>query len=148
MFDLNLIPHPLTGTPFGTALDLAILIGALALGLSLLTREYGWVDRFWALAPPIFCLLVAADAGYESARLNLMTVLITLWSARLTHNYWRKGGFKLGGEDYRWIYMRKKDGRIAIPVDELHFHRVRADADRLAVHFADPSCLGSTGARR
>ena len=112
MFDLNLIPHPLTGTPFGTALDLAILIGALALGLSLLTREYGWVDRFWALAPPIFCLLVAADAGYESARLNLMTVLITLWSARLTHNYWRKGGFKLGGEDYRWIYMRKKMGEL------------------------------------
>ncbi len=41
MFDLNLIPHPLTGTPFGAALDLAIVIGALALGLSLLTREYG-----------------------------------------------------------------------------------------------------------
>ena len=112
MFDLNLIPHPLTGTPFGDALDLAIVIGALALGLSLLTREYSWVDRFWALSPPIFCLLVAADAGYESARLNLMTALITLWSIRLTYNYWRKGGFKPGGEDYRWTHMRAKMGEL------------------------------------
>ena len=112
MFNLNLIPHPLTGTPFGAALDLAILLGALALVLSLLTREYGWVDRFWSLSPPIFCLIVAADAGFESARLNLMTVLITLWSARLTCNYWRKGGFKPGGEDYRWGYMRRKMGEL------------------------------------
>ncbi len=36
MFDLNLIPHPLAGTPFGDALDLAIVIGALATGLFLM----------------------------------------------------------------------------------------------------------------
>ncbi|MCY4016517.1 MAG: DUF1295 domain-containing protein [Gammaproteobacteria bacterium] len=112
MFDLNLFPHPLVGTPFGAALDLAIVIGALALGLSLLTREYSWADRFWSMAPPIYCLVVAAGAGFESARLNLMTVLVTLWGVRLSYNFWRKGGFKPGGEDYRWAYLRERMGEL------------------------------------
>lgn len=27
---------------------------------------------------------------------------------RLTHNYWRKGGYKVGHEDYRWAVVRSK----------------------------------------
>lgn len=36
-----------------------------------------------------------------------MTGLITLWGVRLTYNYWRKGGYKKGEEDYRWTHVKK-----------------------------------------
>lgn len=112
MPDLNMIPHPLIGTPFGVALDLAIIFGAIALLLSLFTRENSWVDRVWSILPPVFCIIVAADAGFESARLNLMTLLVVLWGVRLTYNFARKGGFKRGGEDYRWEYTRQRLGEF------------------------------------
>ena len=43
MADLNLIPHPLTGTPFGAALDVCVILAALTWLASVITREYrGW----------------------------------------------------------------------------------------------------------
>lgn len=27
---------------------------------------------------------------------------------RLTYNYWRKGGYTIGSEDYRWEVLREK----------------------------------------
>lgn len=27
---------------------------------------------------------------------------------RLTYNYWRKGGYQIGSEDYRWEVLREK----------------------------------------
>ena len=41
-----------------------------------------------------------------------MTFLVCLWSIRLTYNYFRKGGFKPGGEDYRWAHIHKKLGPV------------------------------------
>lgn len=43
MPNLNLFPHPLTGTPYGTALDLCLILGALVLLASVITRE--WLAR-------------------------------------------------------------------------------------------------------
>lgn len=41
---LDLIDHPLTGTPFGTALTVCVLIAAAAWLLSVVTREFsGWI---------------------------------------------------------------------------------------------------------
>ena len=105
---LNFVNHPLVGTPYGSALDLCIALAMLAWVLSILTREYSWVDRIWSLVPPIYCLIVAADLEFQSSRVNVMTVLATLWSIRLTFNYALKGGYWFGGEDYRWIYLRKQ----------------------------------------
>ena len=107
MFDLNFIPHPLVGTPFGAALDLCIVLAIACYVLSIVTREYSWVDRLWNLCPPIYCLMVAAAADFESSRINLMTLLVVLWSVRITYNFVIKGGYWKGGEDYRWAEMRK-----------------------------------------
>ena len=38
--------------------------------------------------------------------------LIILIQARLTYNYWRKGGYSIGSEDYRWEIVRNKTGRF------------------------------------
>ncbi len=118
---MNFIDQPLTGTPFGTALDLCLILAALAWIFSVISREYSWVDRLWPVCPPIYCLLVAAAADFDSARLNLMTVLIVLWGARLTFNYARKGGFRKGGEDYRWEVVREKLGPVRSQILNLTF---------------------------
>ena len=37
-----------------------------------------------------------------------MALLTTLWGARLTFNFARKGGYAPGGEDYRWAELKKR----------------------------------------
>ncbi len=109
---LDFVSHPLTGTPYGVALELCAVLAVLAWLISVITREYSWVDRLWSLCPPVYCLIVAADADFASPRLNIMTVLVTLWGLRLTFNYARKGGFKKDGEDYRWAAIRARVGPV------------------------------------
>lgn len=118
---MNFIDHPLTGTPFGAALDLCLVLAALTWLFSVIRREYSWIDRLWPLCPPIYCLLVAAEAGFDSARLNLMTVLVVLWGARLTFNFARKGGFRKGGEDYRWAVVRERIGPVQFQILNLTY---------------------------
>lgn len=38
-------------------------------------------------------------------RLALMTLFVTVWGSRLTFNFWRKGGYSLRAEDYRWALV-------------------------------------------
>jgi len=78
---------------------------------SLITREYSWVDRIWSIAPIIYVWVFAA-AGGLTPRLLLMAILVTLWGIRLTFNFARKGGYRPGGEDYRWAVLR---GRMSPP---------------------------------
>ena len=105
---ISFIPHPLTGTPIGTALDLCIVLSIAVLLITLASRECSWVDRLWSLCPPIYCLIVASALAFSSTRVNLMTLLVCLWGARLTFNFARKGGFRPGGEDYRWGVLRER----------------------------------------
>jgi steroid 5-alpha reductase family enzyme len=76
--------------------------------LSLLTREYSWVDRAWSLIPIAYVAVFAAAAHFRDARLDVMAVLVTAWGLRLTFNFWRKGGYAKGGEDYRWAVLRAR----------------------------------------
>ena len=116
MIDFGLFGHPLAGTPFGAALDLCIVLAATAWLLSVVTRDYSWVDRLWSICPPVYCLIVAAVLGFGSARVNLMTALVCLWGVRLTFNAARKGGFRRGGEDYRWAVVRERIGPLGFQV--------------------------------
>ena len=121
MIDINFIPHPLQGAPYGMALDLAIILAIACWVLSVLTREYSWVDRIWSVCPGVYCLLVAADADFSSARLNIMTLLVLAWGARLTFNFARKGGFRVGGEDYRWKVIQERLGPVRFQLLNLTF---------------------------
>lgn len=99
-----------------------VCLGAIALtwGLSVVTREYSWVDRVWSLLPPIYAWIFAAEADF-AARSVLMAALATAWGARLTFNFWRKGGYRPGGEDYRWGVLRKRLPAWAWPLFNLGF---------------------------
>lgn len=71
---------------------------------SVLTREYSWVDRLWSIIPVVYVWVFAARSG--DARAVLVAVLVTVWGARLTFNFARRGGYAPGGEDYRWGVIR------------------------------------------
>jgi steroid 5-alpha reductase family enzyme len=76
--------------------------------LSVLTREYSWVDRIWSIVPVAYLGIFAGAAGFADPRLDLMFALVALWGIRLTFNFARKGGYARGGEDYRWAVLREK----------------------------------------
>ena len=116
MLDLNFIPHPLVGTPFGAALDVCIILAIACYVLAVVTREYSWVDRLWSICPPIYCLIVAVETGFESPRINLMTLLVVIWGIRLTYNFAIKGGYGKGGEDYRWAVVRERMSPVMLQV--------------------------------
>jgi steroid 5-alpha reductase family enzyme len=72
------------------------------------THEHSWVDRIWSLIPIAYIGVFAGAADFADARLNLMLALVTLWGLRLTFNFARKGGYRPGGEDYRWAILRER----------------------------------------
>ncbi len=74
---------------------------------SLFTHDNSWVDRLWSIVPVIYVWIFAVSAGLTDVRLTVMAVLVTLWGARLTFNFARKGGYS-GEEDYRWAVLRSQ----------------------------------------
>ena len=74
-----------------------------------LTGNNSQMDKLWSLLPIAYTWIIAVRGGF-SARLIVMAVLATLWGARLTFNFARKGAYKLkfweGAEDYRWSIVR------------------------------------------
>lgn len=76
--------------------------------LSVVTREHSWIDRVWSIAPLGYVAWFWVGGGVADRRLGIMTVLVALWGARLTYNFWRKGGYRKGGEDYRWAELRRR----------------------------------------
>ena len=93
-------------SPLHVAVVACAALAALCWLLSVLTREYSWVDRVWSLAPIGYVAWFAAQTGFTDPRLVLMTILVGLWGVRLTYNFARKGGYARGGEDYRWSVLR------------------------------------------
>jgi steroid 5-alpha reductase family enzyme len=98
--------------PYFELVPVCVAVIAVCWVLSVVTREYSWVDRIWSIAPPAYLWAMAFRLGFSDARLNLMTGLATLWGARLTYNFARKGGYRPGGEDYRWAVLRERMGPV------------------------------------
>src|SRR3954469_17467874 len=74
---------------------------------SLVTKDTSWVDRIWSIVPVVYVWIFAIAAGLGDVRLDVMAGLVTLWGARLTFNFARKGGYS-GVEDYRWPVLRAR----------------------------------------
>ncbi|OBT78423.1 hypothetical protein VF21_02139 [Pseudogymnoascus sp. 05NY08] len=96
------------------------MISALALGLALfpivwmvseINRNYSQVDRLWSILPAIFIghfVAYGHVVGLDTERLDMLLFAVVVWSGRLTFNYWRRGGYSIGSEDYRWMIIKKK----------------------------------------
>lgn len=87
---------------------------------SLISGDHSWVDRLWSIVPVIYVWVFAVVAGFSDPRLVVMAVLVTLWGARLTFNFARKGGYT-GTEDYRWPILRARMKRWQFELFNLFF---------------------------
>lgn len=131
-------------TPLGQSAAVAAATAALCWAGQILTGYWSFVDMLWSVSPVVYALLFVPwsfdtiDArtlllismccakqrralAVEDTFLSLVSiVLITLWGARLSWNFSRKGGYS-GEEDYRWSILRcamaevGADGRYPAP---------------------------------
>jgi steroid 5-alpha reductase family enzyme len=78
-----------------------------------LTGNNSQVDKLWSIVPIIYAWYMTYLGGWNE-RMILMSVLVTIWGARLTYNFARRGAYTWkfweGEEDYRWEILRKKPG--------------------------------------
>jgi len=92
-------------TPLFVVVSVAAGVSLFCWVASLVTKDTSWVDRLWSIVPVAYVWIFASFAGLADIRLNAMAVLVTIWGARLTFNFARKGGYS-GVEDYRWAVLR------------------------------------------
>ncbi len=120
---VSIVVCPLLYVFVGPALDasqldtlktLLILTGCSALFCFVVGEATGnnsQMDKLWSLLPIAYTWIIAAKGGM-SPRLVVMAILATLWGARLTFNFARKGAYKWkfweGEEDYRWPVLRAR----------------------------------------
>jgi len=107
-------------TPLLVVLIVAAAVCAFCWIASLVTKDTSWVDRLWSVVPVVYVWIFAAASGLTDVRLVVMAVLVTLWGARLTFNFARKGGYT-GVEDYRWAVLRGRMSPAAFQLFNLFF---------------------------
>ncbi|KAL7950401.1 hypothetical protein V8C42DRAFT_306367 [Trichoderma barbatum] len=100
-----------TTNPLVSGFAASLAVGLLTLIVSEINRNYSQVDRLWSILPNLYVVhiaLWARVAGLPHSRVDLIAVYTTIWSIRLTYNYWRRGGYSIGSEDYRWMIVKAK----------------------------------------
>jgi steroid 5-alpha reductase family enzyme len=99
----------LNTNPLASSLAFALGLSFIVLIVSEANRNYSQVDRLWSILPAFYIghyTLWAHLNGLPTQRLDNVAVFGATWSARLTFNYWRKGGYSIGSEDYRWAIIK------------------------------------------
>ncbi|KAJ4391403.1 hypothetical protein N0V93_005020 [Gnomoniopsis smithogilvyi] len=96
--------------PLISGFAISVALGGVFLVVAEFNKNYSQVDRCWSILPTFYIAhfdLWARLAGVPSQRIDAILVFGIAWSARLTYNYWRKGGYTVGSEDYRWEIIQK-----------------------------------------
>ena len=104
------LPSLLPLLPSSLAACAILTLGTFTFGL--LTGNVSQVDKVWSLTPPLYSLLIhLTSPSPRSPRSLLLLLLAASWGARLTYNFWRRGGYAWppwrGEEDYRLLLMAK-----------------------------------------
>jgi steroid 5-alpha reductase family enzyme len=107
-------------SPLLIAIYVAAAICAFVWIASLITHDHSWVDRIWSIIPVVYVWIFAGGAGLANPRLDVMAGLVTIWGARLTFNFARKGGYS-GVEDYRWAILRGRMPRWQFEIFNFFF---------------------------
>jgi steroid 5-alpha reductase family enzyme len=104
--------------PLMTSLAFATMfVTPLVLALSEINRNYSQVDRVWSVLPVIYNVHYAVWAhlnGLPTYKLDHIMAVSIIWGARLSYNYWRKGGYQVGSEDYRWNIVKDTIGNAGM----------------------------------
>jgi steroid 5-alpha reductase family enzyme len=93
--------------PVGLVIAYCFVVGEIS-------RNNSQVDKLWSIVPIYYVWHMTLLAPELSERMVLMAILVTIWGARLTFNFARRGAytwrFWAGEEDYRWEELRKRPG--------------------------------------
>lgn len=93
--------------------------------ISIINDNYSQVDRIWSIAPVVYTWVITGYTIFKlkecNARLIIAAILLTLWGIRLTYNFYRKGGYHPGGEDYRWPFIRQYVNVILFQIFNVFF---------------------------
>jgi steroid 5-alpha reductase family enzyme len=117
--DLQALKHVYVNTnPLMTALAFATMfVTPVVLAVSEINRNYSQVDRLWSILPVLYnahYTMWAHLNGLPTTKLDHIMAVSIIWGARLTFNYWRKGGYQVGSEDYRWNTVRADVGALGM----------------------------------
>ncbi|KAL4952582.1 hypothetical protein BDW69DRAFT_195532 [Aspergillus filifer] len=99
----------LSTNPLATAIAFTLFTSILFIIAGEINRNYSQVDRFWSILPSVFNVHFAVWArlsGIRAHAVDTIAAISLIWSIRLTFNYWRRGGYQIGSEDYRWSIVR------------------------------------------
>lgn len=92
-----------------------IVLGVIAYSFIVgqLSGNNSQTDKLWSIVPIYYVWHMTYLADFPS-KMVLMSVIVSIWGARLTYNFGRRGGYSWkfwdGEEDYRWEVLRKKPG--------------------------------------
>ena len=123
--NLDALKHVYLSTnPLVTALAFALFVTPIVFIVAEINKNYSQVDRLWSILPVIYnshYALWAHLAGLPTQRMDHVMAVSILWGARLTFNYWRKGGYSVGSEDYRWNIVKDYTGPAVMFVFDIVF---------------------------
>ena len=115
--DTDTLKHIYTSTnPAISGFAFSCALFPIFLVVSEINRNWSQVDRVWSILPTIYNIHYAIWArmnGLPTGKVDNVLAFSLLWSARLTFNYWRRGGYQKGSEDYRWALIKGKIGQPA-----------------------------------
>lgn len=110
--------------PFISGLAISLFLSPFFLFFANVNQNWSQIDRVWSILPTLYnahWAIWAHLAGLSTARLDLRLFVSVVWSSRLTFNYWRRGGYKIGSEDYRWAIIKDYIGQPAFFILDLCF---------------------------
>mmetsp|Transcript_2305 Transcript_2305/g.5506 ORF Transcript_2305/g.5506 Transcript_2305/m.5506 type:complete len:319 (+) Transcript_2305:28-984(+) len=97
------------GNPHTVCAVVCLAVAAVCFVVGTITGNVSQVDKLWSIVPVVYTAIPLVFNPMDP-RLQLMTLLATLWGVRLTYNFWRRGGYTWppwsGEEDYRWPLLR------------------------------------------
>jgi steroid 5-alpha reductase family enzyme len=122
---LWLLRGPSTGRLWLDSLAADLLATVVVFGFSRTYRNSSVYDAYWSVIPPLLAgyWWARGGLGLEQLRCWLVTVLVVVWSVRLTGN-WVYGFGGLHHEDWRYALLQERAGRWEFVVDLVAIHLV------------------------
>lgn len=103
--------NPIQLQAFKTLLYTCLGISLACFLISEVSKNYSQTDKLWSITPIIYAWIACAYGDW-SLRMIFLSILVTIWGARLTYNFNRRGGYSWkfweGEEDYRWAVLQQK----------------------------------------
>jgi steroid 5-alpha reductase family enzyme len=153
-FSFWLIPYQIYTTylrsddPLSSAFMMCLVFAVLTFLISFATGNCSQVDRVWSILPIFYAwhFVIKGENvtslfdlfNREFTRADVMALLVTVWGLRLTYNYWRKGGYKRGHEDYRWEVVRNQWGWSSLQFQIFNFFFISLFQNLLIFLFSLP----------